>query len=180
MKIRNLIYQISFTSILSALVFIATVFISIPYAGGAGYFNLSDALILFSCAYFGPTVGLLSGILGCSLGDLFLGYASCIPFTIFAKGIEAVAFIFLFYFVKNTKFLKLFAFIIAPLFMVLGYIPYYLIYDDGQGALALIASLYDIVQAISGASVGFILYLAFERIKLPYGYEKNLIFSKKK
>ena len=56
----------------------------------------------------------------------------------------------------------------------------YLIYDDGQGALALIASLYDIVQAISGASVGFILYLAFERIKLPYGYEKNLIFSKKK
>ena len=128
MKIRNLIYQISFTSILSALVFIATVFISIPYAGGAGYFNLSDALILFSCAYFGPTVGLLSGIIGCSLGDLFLGYASCIPFTIFAKGIEAVAFIFLFYFVKNTKFLKLFAFIIAPLFMVLGYIPYYLIY----------------------------------------------------
>ena len=96
MKIRNLIYQISFTSILSALVFIATVFISIPYAGGAGYFNLSDALILFSCAYFGPTVGLLSGIIGCSLGDLFLGYASCIPFTIFAKGIEAVAFIFLY------------------------------------------------------------------------------------
>ena len=75
MKIRNLIYQISFTSILSALVFIATVFISIPYAGGAGYFNLSDALILFSCAYFGPTVGLLSGIIGCSLGDLCNWYA---------------------------------------------------------------------------------------------------------
>ena len=179
MKTRNLIYQISFIALLSALVYVATVFISIPYAGGAGYFNLSDAVILFASAYFGPVVGLLSGIIGCSLGDLTLGYASCIPFTILAKSLEAIAFIILFYFVKNRKFLKFFAFLIAPLFMVLGYIPYYLLFDDGAGIYALVASLFDLVQALAGASIGFILYLAFEKINLPYGYAKMIKIGKK-
>lgn len=179
MKSKDLILKISFIAILSALTFISTVFISIPYAGGAGFFNISDAVIMFSTAYFGPVVGLASGLIGCAFGDLYLGYANCIPFTLLAKGAEVVIFTLLYYYFINKKAVKYVTFFISPLFMVLCYVPYYLIYDDGQGAMALLSSCFDLVQAIAGGILGLIIYLAFEIVKLPYGYDKTFWLPKK-
>lgn len=180
MKIKNLIYKISFTAIIAALVFVATVFISIPYAGGAGYFNLSDGLIIFSTIYFGPIVGIFGGIIGTSLGDLYAGYANCIPFTILAKGLEGLVCFLLYSFLKDKKYLNYLAFIIPPIFMVASYIPYYLIYDDGQGVLALISSCYDLIQGLSGIIVAISLYTVFKKITLPSDFKKEELHLKLK
>lgn len=84
-KTRTLILKITLIALFSALIFVVSAFLSIPYAGGAGYFNFSDLLILFSSATFSPEVGLISGIIGASMSDLYAGFANCIPFAIIAK-----------------------------------------------------------------------------------------------
>ena len=166
-KHRNVILKITFTALFSALIFILTSFVAIPYAGGAGYFNFSDTLILFASAYFGPEVGIIAGIVGASLSDLYLGFANCIPFTILAKGLEGIVFSLLFYLLRKRKYLKNISFFIAPLFMVASYIPYYLIYDDGAGALALISSCYDLIQASISAILSFLIFHVLIKFKLP-------------
>ena len=45
MKRKNIIRNIAYIALFSALVFVCTYFIAIPYGGGAGYFNLSDGII---------------------------------------------------------------------------------------------------------------------------------------
>lgn len=181
MKTRNIILKISFIALTSALIYIAIAFLAIPYAGGIGYFNISDGIILFSTIYLGPVVGLFSGIIGCSLGDLTAGFANCIPFTILSKGLESMAIYLLYSALKKTKYVKYVSFFIAPLFMVLSYIPYYLIYDDGQGILALISSGFDLIQAIAGGIIGITLNTLFFHVNLPISYKKEpLLFSHKK
>lgn len=167
MSKRALILKIALTALFSALIFVLTSFLPIPYAGGAGYFNFSDLLILFSSAYFGPFVGVLSGIIGASLSDLYVGFANSIPFTIIAKALEAIVFSLLFYFLRNHKYLKHISFFIAPVFMVASYIPYYLIYDNGQGVMALVSSCFDLIQGTVSGTLAILLYLAFYKIKIP-------------
>ena len=166
-KHRNVILKITFTALFSALIFVLTAFVAIPYAGGAGYFNFSDTLILFASAYFGPEVGIIAGIVGASLSDLYLGFANCIPFTILAKGLEGIVFSLLFYFLRKRMYLKNISFFIAPLFMVASYIPYYLIYDDGAGAVALLSSCYDLIQASISAILSFLIFHVLIKFKLP-------------
>lgn len=179
MKTRNIILKISLISIFSALIFVFTSFISIPYGGGMGYFNASDGLIMFATAFLGPIVGTFSGIIGCSLGDLFSGYAICIPFTICAKTIESVVFFLLFNYFYAKKYLKYISYFIAPLFMVLSYIPYYLIYDDEKGALALVNSCFDLIQGVIGGIIGITICQLLSTVNLPAYYIKETIFNKK-
>lgn len=173
MKIQNIISKMSLVALMSAFVFVGTVFISIPYAGGAGYFNISDGLILFASIYFGPLVGIGSAIIGCSLGDLYSGYATSIPFTIVAKTLEAIAAFLIFKFLGKTKYLKYALLFLAPLLMVTSYIPYYLIFDDGKGALALISSLYDLLQGLTGSIICISLLQLFYRVNLPFKAKFN-------
>lgn len=168
MKTRILILKICFIALFSALIFVSAAFLAIPYAGGAGYFNLSDALILFASAYLGPEIGIISGIIGSSLSDLYAGFANCIPFTILAKSLEAIVFSLIFFIFRKHKYLKNIAFIIAPLFMVASYIPYYLLYDNGAGVMALISSCYDLLQGAISTVVAIFLYYLFIRLKLPF------------
>lgn len=179
MKTKNVILRISFIAIISALIFIATAFITIPYAGGIGYFNVSDGLIMFSTIYLGPIVGICSAIIGCSFGDLYAGFANCIPFTILAKSLEAIAIFLLYNLLSKTKYIKYISFFISPLFMVLGYIPYYLIYDDGKGALALLSSLFDLIQGIAGGVIGIALHQMLSKVRLPSYYKKETIIKLK-
>ena len=112
-KTRILILKSTLIALFSALIFVVSAFLAIPYAGGAGYFNFSDILILFSSAYLGPEIGLISGIIGASMSDLYAGFACCIPFTIVAKGLEAIAFSLIFFIFRKHKNLKYISFIIA-------------------------------------------------------------------
>lgn len=168
MKTRILLIKISLTALFSALIFVVTAFLAIPYAGGAGYFNFSDAIILFSSSLFGPEIGIISGIIGASMSDLYSGFANCIPFTILAKALEAIVFSLLFFIFRKHSKIKYISFLIAPLFMVASYIPYYLIYDNGQGALALISSCFDLLQGFISTCIGIVLYSLFKALKLPF------------
>lgn len=179
MKTKNVILKISFVAITSALIFIATAFITIPYAGGIGYFNVSDGLIMFSTVFLGPIVGVCSAIIGCSFGDLYAGFANCIPFTILAKSLEAIVIFLLYSFLSKTKYLKYCSYFISPLFMVLVYIPYYLIYDDGKGVLALISSLFDLIQGVAGGVIGIALHQMLSKVHLPSYYKKESFNIKK-
>lgn len=178
MKSRNLILKISFIALTSALIFVATSFLAIPYGGGVGYFNLSDGIILFATIYLGPVVGLFSGIIGCALGDLYAGFATAIPFTILAKSLESIAIYLIYGLLRKTKYVKYSSYFIAPLFMVLSYIPYYLLYDDGQGIYALISSAFDLIQALAGGIISITLTQLFYRVNLPSSYIKEQFLFK--
>ena len=93
----EILYKIAYIAFLSALIFIATYFIKIPYFNNSGYFNLSDGLIIFTSIYFGPIVGIFSSLISTSLADLLSGFAICIPFTIVAKGLESLLSFLLYY-----------------------------------------------------------------------------------
>lgn len=172
MKINVLIKQICNTALMSALIFVATYFISIPYFGGIGYFNLSECLIIFSTIYFGPFVGILSGIIGCGLGDLAAGFANFIPFTIVAKGLEALLAFILYKILKDHKYLKYLSFFTPFIAMVLTYFVSYIILYGIEYALN--STLFDVVQGVIGGAVGLVLYKLFSSTYLKrYQYFVN-------
>ena len=170
-KIKDLTLKISYTAFLAALTFICTYFISIPYFGGLGYFNLSDAIILFSTITFGPFVGLFSGIIGASLGDLASGYISCIPFTIVAKGTEALCSYFIYSKCKKEIF-KNTLYGLSTLLMVLAYFIYYLIVYNFDYNTCFISSLFDLIQGIAGYIISLILLFVFQKTNLSYRLKK--------
>lgn len=165
-KTNNLIYKISYTAILSALTFIATYFITIPYANGIGYFNLSDSIIIFSTIYFGPVIGIFSGIIGTVTADIISGYASCVIFTFIAKTLESLTAYFLFKIFKNKNYLKYIILYLSFIPMVLTYFLYYLIINDFNFSVCYISSLFDSIQGIIGISFSLILLLVFNKFNL--------------
>src|SRR5574344_867567 len=105
-KTRFIIVKISLTALIIAIIYVCTAFLSIPFANGAGYFNFSDCLILFTSIYIGPLEGILSAIIGCALADLQAGAAQFIPFTIVAKGLEAIVAFLIYKPLKKTQCFK--------------------------------------------------------------------------
>lgn len=177
MKKQVLIKNISYIAIFSALTFVLTYFISIPYGGGAGYFNLSDGLIIFITIYLGPVVGFFNGIIGTALGDLASGFANFIPFTIVAKGLESIATFLLFYFLRKTKYIKFISCLISPLFMVLTYFISYIVQFGISYALT--SSGFDLIQGVCGTVFSILLLLLFEKIPYKhYDFMSLSIFKK--
>ena len=162
-KSRLIILKISLTALMTALIYVITAFLPIPYAGGSGYLNFSDGLIMFTTIFIGPIEGISSAIISCSLADLTAGEANFIPFTIFAKGLESLSCYLIYRLLKNRHILKYLSCLIAPLFMVLTYMIAYLIMF---GSSYLINSVFDLIQGIAGTILSIILLKAFERIKL--------------
>jgi len=167
-KINNkkLIFHIVTTSVNAAIIFVLTFFVKIPYANGAGYFNFSDALILFSTAFF--------GIIGTCIADILSGYSAFAPFTALAKGLEALLFYVLLYLLKNRKYLKYISFFISPLIMVLVYFVSYILLFNIEYALS--SSIFDIVQGIVGG--GFAIFLLNVLFKAHPKFLKNYYYKK--
>ncbi len=164
-KTKNIILKIAYSSIFAALTFISTYFINIPYASGMGYFNLSDAIILFSSIYFGPLVGILSGVIGSSLADLLSGYYNVIIFTVIAKSLEALL-SYLIYSKINNKILKHSLYYFSTLAMVITYFIYYLMMYDFNINTSLLSSLFDFIQGIINYLISLILIIFFNKINL--------------
>ncbi|MFA6755196.1 MAG: ECF transporter S component [Bacilli bacterium] len=158
---RKTLYYIAYSSMMMAIVFIGTYFIAIPYGGGAGYFNLSDGILLFTTIYFGPLIACISTI-GSVIADLVSGYALFAPFTLLAKVIEVIVCFVLSIMLNKTKHIKYLSLIIAPLFMVLTYFISYIILFDINYAYA--SSLFDLIQGVCGSIVSIILLLIFKNI----------------
>lgn len=174
MNKNKIIYQLSYVALLSALIFLATYFIKIPYFNNSGYFNLSDGLIIFSSIYFGPFVGIFSAIISTSLADLLSGFILSIPFTIFAKGIESIlAFIIFKIFYKN-KILRYFSLYLSIIPMVLTYFLFYLIIYNFNFYSSYLYSLFDIIQGMVGVSLAILMYFSFNNLNIKYRYQYNL------
>ncbi len=78
--------QLTLAGVLAALVFIATLFLSIPV--GYGYIHLGDTFVYFCGALLGP-FGALPAAIGSMLADLSAGYVIYALPTLLIKGIDA-------------------------------------------------------------------------------------------
>jgi len=159
MKTKKIISKIIATGIFSALIFVLTFFIKIPYGSiFSGYFNLSDSLILFATSIFGPFVGAISGIIGCCLADLASGYSIFIPFTFIAKGLESILCFLLFKIFNKRKYIKFISYFISPFIMVIVYFIAYMIINNDLNT-SLISSSFDLLQGEINAAFALYLYI---------------------
>ncbi|MFA6368521.1 MAG: ECF transporter S component [Bacteroidales bacterium] len=170
-KTKEIIIRISFTSIMMALIYLSTQFLAIPYPNG-GYYNLSDALIIFTAIYVGPIESIIAGTIACSLADLFGGYGVFVPFTIIAKGLEGLISFLIYYLLRNKKHIKYIALPIGALFMILTYFIAYIIMFGIN--YACISSLFDLIQGFSGVLIAYVLLKALKRFPLPLHNKKRM------
>ena len=159
---KTITKNITFAALLSAIAYLLTAFAAIPYAGGAGYLNFGDAVIIFSSMILGPWWGALVGAIAGSLADLSAGYISFALFTLVAKACEAIIAGLFFKYIKNN--LKYIGTILGALFMVATYFVAYLIL---YGVGGLISSAFDLIQDTVGVVFSIILYQLYIKIYKP-------------
>lgn len=83
-------FDLAFTAILIALVFMATFFLNIklPIKANGGLVHLGTAMLFIIAILFGPKKGAIAGAIGMGLFDLVGGYLIWVPITIVARGIQ--------------------------------------------------------------------------------------------
>ena len=160
---RNIILRMCIVGIFSALCFVCTSFLQIPYAGGHGYFNFGDCISLLVSLLIGPIDGMLVGMLGGSLSDLFLGSAYFVPWTLLAKGLMCLVSGILFKVLNKKKIIRFISPFIGSLLMVLVYLVCY-IYLYGYGSM--LSSCFDLVQAIVASIISILIYVPLEKTKI--------------
>ena len=95
MNIKNRIKSspnilLSYTAIMTALVFIFTVVFSLYIPETEGYFNIGETGVYIAAITGGPIVGALAGGIGSALSDIALGYTYYAPVTLIVKGLEGL------------------------------------------------------------------------------------------
>ena len=158
------IEKLVLTAVFGGLCFLGTFFLAIPYAGGAGFFCISDAISLFCVYLFGPFVGLGASLIGAVCSDLALGYAGFVPFTILSKSLMVFGAFGVKYLLRNKKEWGLLGFFVGGILMPLGYLPAYLIF---YGDFAWVAFGFDYVQGVGCAILGCALYFPIKRAIWP-------------
>ncbi|KAA0948876.1 ECF transporter S component [Sporosarcina sp. ANT_H38] len=78
------------TSMLVALVFVATLLINIklPISPNGGLVHLGTGMLFIISILFGPKKGAIAGAVGMGLFDLISGWTLWAPFTIVARGLQ--------------------------------------------------------------------------------------------
>lgn len=160
-KTKKIILRMCFSAMFSALCFICTAFLKIPFPNGMGYFNFGDAIIIFSSIYLGPIEGVFVALIGGIFSDLFAGYANFIPFTIVAKTLLALSSGLGFYFFKKGWVKYIFPFIGAILMAATYFVSYWVYFGIAESYLA----LFDLLQASVGAIIGIAIYSFLIKIK---------------
>lgn len=154
-------HRLVLASLFVALSFIFTYFVKIPFPTG-GYFNVGDAFIMLAAIIIDPLTGILVGALAGGLSDLFAGYVLFIPFTVLAKGLEALMAGFIYQ--KTRGLLRYVGVVIGPLVMVAIYALSYIIMFDKA---TMIANLpFDLAQAGIAIALTIILLLLLEKTPL--------------
>lgn len=154
-------HRLVLASLFVALSFIFTYFVKIPFPTG-GYFNVGDAFIMLAAIIIDPLTGVLVGALAGGLSDLFAGYVLFIPFTVLAKGLEALMAGFIYQ--KTRGLLRYVGVVIGPLVMVAIYALSYIILFDKA---TMIANLpFDLAQAGIAIVLTIIILLLLEKTPL--------------
>jgi uncharacterized membrane protein len=155
MKIK----RITMTAMFAALICILTYFVKIPTLNG--YINIGDCLILLIGVLLPPVYSFFASAIGSALADVFSGYMIYAPITFLIKGSMSVISYFIYNVLKkksNNFASLLISFIIAELFMVVGYYIF-------EGFIyGFIASLANILFNLSQGIVSLIIALLLHKI----------------
>lgn len=162
MTIRNF----ALLGLFIALVAVATMIIRIPIPQTTGYMNLGDSMVLLSGIFFGPALGFIAGGVGSALADILGGYPQWALWTLIIKGIEALLVGWLVQLIKIQKqkisLGAVACFILATVWMVLGYYVAETIMYDQKAALAELPA--NIMQAFGSVVLASLLLPLFHRI----------------
>jgi uncharacterized membrane protein len=147
--VNNNTKKITYTALMAAVVFVATMVVKIPV--GQGYLNFGDAAVFLSGLLLSPGYAFASAAVGSSLADM-IGYPIYIPATFLLKGLMALIIS------KNKSKAakgKIVYMILGGLIMVIGYYLYeaFILYGN------IISPLYYIPFNILQFSVGILIAL---------------------
>jgi uncharacterized membrane protein len=163
---------IVFTALFAALTMVATIAVAIPIPAVNGYLNFGDAVILVCAALFGGVPALIAGAVGAALGDLILGYAPWIPFTIIAKGLEGLIAGFFLKSVFKFQTDKRLKILLGVTSMVIGAAIMPVIYffaswiiSGGIGGAA-VAIVSDLTQAAASVAIACVLIFVLDLPKI--------------
>jgi uncharacterized membrane protein len=157
---------------MSAVVFVLTRMVQIPTPAG-GYIHLGDAAIFFSAFAFGPWVGGIAGGLGTALADATSGFAQWAPFSFVVHGLQGFVVGLMVLGARRTIggsaqvgwYRLVLAAAVGSLIVVGGYFVAGTILEGVGVAVAEI--LPNVVQALSGAVIGTLLYVAVRQAYPP-------------
>ena len=159
-KIRKLVMS----SLLAALVFVATMVIRIPSPTG-GYVNLGDCFVLLSGWLLGPWYGAAAAGIGAMLTDLLAGYTYYAPATLIIKAADAMVTALIWQAMGRKRGALIVSGIAGELLMTIGYFGFTaLLLGKGLGAALSIPG--DLVQGATGIVIGVVLMKLFERSKI--------------
>jgi uncharacterized membrane protein len=87
---RTKTFNLILTSMLIALVFVATLLLNIklPITANGGLVHLGTAMLFIASILFGPKKAAIAGAVGMGLFDLVAGWTLWAPFTIVARGLQ--------------------------------------------------------------------------------------------
>ncbi len=158
---KNKTQKIVLSSLLAALVCVATMLIKVP-SPLKGYVNLGDCVVLLSGWVLSPMYAFLTAGIGSALADVFSGYVIYAPITFFIKGIMALICCYgLKLFKKNPFISRVSSGILAEIVMVGGYYIFEgFMYGFIPSAVNIPANA---VQGIIGLVLGIILIKVFEK-----------------
>ena len=151
--------RIVLTSLVAALVCLATMIIRVPSPTG-GYLNLGDGVALTGAYLLGPAWGAVAAGLGAMLADILAGYAAYAPGTLVIKGLAALIAGALFRVFRRRSgrpaLPMLLSGLCAELWMTLGYLLYTIVcLSYGPGAVAEIPG--NLAQGAAGIAVALLL-----------------------
>lgn len=158
--------KIVMSSLLAALVCVATMVIKIP-SPLKGYINLGDCIVLLSGWILPAWYGFFAAGIGSALADVFSGYATYAPATFVIKGLMALTAYWLFRLLSgktNNLLSRILSGVFSEIVMILGYLLF-------EGILyGFVPSLVNVpanaVQGVAGLVIGVILIKFFEKQNL--------------
>lgn len=157
---KHVALSVARSSIMAALVFVATFMVQIYNPATRGYLNFGDIMIFVSALTFGPTVGGFAGGIGSALSDVISGYGYFAPFTLVIKGLEgAIAGI-----ISNRQKIwrDIIAVTVAGTVMVTGYfLAEFFPLQIGWAAIAEVPG--NITQIVVGAAIGIPIAIGLRR-----------------
>ena len=163
-------FDLILTSMLIALVFVATLLLNIklPIKANGGLVHLGTGMLFTVSILFGPKKGAIAGAAGMGFFDLFAGWTLWAPFTFLTRGLQG-------YIVGKIAWsrghngdsvgLKIFAMIISVPFMIAGYyICEAILFKSWLIPVASIPG--DIVQNVIGMLVAIPVCIILKKIPL--------------
>ena len=162
---RSTTKNIVFSSIMAALVCVATYIIKIPFSS-QGYFNIGDCVVLLCGWLLSPSYAFLSAGIGSFLADIFSGYIVYAIPTLIIKGLMAVSAHYIYkvlYRRLNTIISRIISGIVAEIVMISGYFIFEIFMYGLFPALLNIGG--SVFQGIFGLILGVILINIFNRNK---------------